>query len=567
MSDGQERPVGPDPIDDRLGFDARARLRPDRARSRAPDAVRTRRGPPRRPRGRPADPARRRCSAGGPRPGASTATSTRRSPAGALAGSARPSVGATGVIETIVARRSCQLARPARQTTTRRSGCRTRSSARIRSIRSAVAVDLAVAVLDDVVVVLLAGQLDRRVALAQLELVGRLGRPRLQPLEEALERRRDDEDQHGVGDVLLDHLGALDVDLEDHVAAGEQGLADLARGVPYQLPWTSLASSSSPASRSALNWSTSQEVVAQRRRPRRADAAGSCRSRRSGSRGRWSRRRSASMTASLPTPDGPEMMTSIAPGAPATPGSAPVRLTGRYPTPIGSSYGRSRRPEPVEDRLELGRQRRRRPDQVAVAEARSSSSRQACRNSRSRPVRSAPRRAGAVDRVAGDRVADRLEVDPDLVGPPGDQVELEQGPAGEALADAVAGHRRPAVRDDGHPGPLLRIAADRRLDPADVRGDAALDERQVGLLHPARLELGHQAGLGGVVLGDHQQAARVAVEAMDDPRAGARRRSRRTRRPPARPSRALTRVPAGWPGDGWTTRPAGLSTISRSSSS
>src|SRR4051794_11156652 len=51
--------------------------------------------------------------------------------------------------------------------------------------------DLARLVGDDVVVVVLPGELDRRVRLALLELVGRLGRPRLQPLEERLERRRD----------------------------------------------------------------------------------------------------------------------------------------------------------------------------------------------------------------------------------------------------------------------------------------------------------------------------------------------------------------------------------------
>ena len=42
------------------------------------------------------------------------------------------------------------------------------------------------------------------------------------------------------------------------------------------------------------------------------------------------------------------------------------------------------------------------------------------------PVRTAPRRPRPVDRVAGDRVADRGEVDADLVGPTRDQVDLEQ---------------------------------------------------------------------------------------------------------------------------------------------
>ena len=64
--------------------------------------------------------------------------------------------------------------------------------------------DLARLVGDHVVVVLLAGQLEGRVALAQFELVGGLGRARPQALEERLERRRDDEDQERLGDLVLD---------------------------------------------------------------------------------------------------------------------------------------------------------------------------------------------------------------------------------------------------------------------------------------------------------------------------------------------------------------------------
>ena len=77
-----------------------------------------------------------------------------------------------------------------------------------------------VSFVDDLVVVVLAGELEGRVPLAELELVGGLGRPRPEPLEQRLHRRRDDEDQERLGDLLLDDLGALDVDLEDHVLAG-----------------------------------------------------------------------------------------------------------------------------------------------------------------------------------------------------------------------------------------------------------------------------------------------------------------------------------------------------------
>ena len=55
-----------------------------------------------------------------------------------------------------------------------------------------------------------------------------------------------------------------------------------------------------------------------------------------------------------------------------------------------------------------------------------SSIRQLCRNSRAEPFRTAARRAGAVQRIARERMAERGEVDADLMRPAGDQVQLEQ---------------------------------------------------------------------------------------------------------------------------------------------
>ena len=146
--------------------------------------------------------------------------------------------------------------------------------------------DLAGLVGHDVVVVLLAGQLDRGVALAELELVGGLGRPAAQPLEEVLERRRDEEDQQRAGDLLLDDLGALDVDLEDHVAARRERLADLAarRAVPVAVDLVGLEELAGGALRGERL--AVEEVVVDAVDLARARARASCRSRRSGSRGR-----------------------------------------------------------------------------------------------------------------------------------------------------------------------------------------------------------------------------------------------------------------------------------------
>src|SRR5665811_2123012 len=109
-------------------------------------------------------------------------------------------------------------------------------------------------------------------------------------------------------------------------------------------------------------------------------------------------------------------------------------------------------------------------------------------------VRAATRGPRAIDGVARDGMAQGCQVDPDLVGPAGDEVHFKQRPAAEALANPVPGDGRPSVGDHGHPGPLPRIAPDWRLDPAGGRLDAPLDEREVRLLYPARLELRHEAG-------------------------------------------------------------------------
>jgi len=89
------------------------------------------------------------------------------------------------------------------------------------------ALDLARLVDHDVVVVGLPGELEGRVPLADVELVGGFCGPGLEAPEEILERRRDEEDQEGLGDLLLHDRGALDVDLEDHVMTLAEGVPDV----------------------------------------------------------------------------------------------------------------------------------------------------------------------------------------------------------------------------------------------------------------------------------------------------------------------------------------------------
>ena len=177
----------------------------------------------------------------------------------------------------------------------------------------------------------------------------------------------------------------------------------------------------------------------------------------------------------------------------------------------------ARRPSSTD--LERGRQRRLHADQLR--RRRRHELQPPCVEEQAlEAVRPLARRPRPVDRIARHGVPEGGEVDADLVGATGDEVQLQQRPRGEPLPDAVAGDGAPSVGDHRHPLAVLRVAPDRRLDPADRRRHRALDQREVGLADAAGLELGHHRCLRGVVAGDDQQARGVAVQAVDDPRPG-----------------------------------------------
>ena len=102
--------------------------------------------------------------------------------------------------------------------------------------------------------------------------------------------------------------------------------------------------------------------------------------------------------------------------------------------------------------------------------------RAACRN-----WRSSPRRPGvAVLGVAGDRVADRLQVRADLVRAPGLQAHAQQRGARQRALELEVRHRRARVVGvGGHPRAHAPVAAERRVDRAAARRRAALDQREV----------------------------------------------------------------------------------------
>src|SRR4051794_10107192 len=79
--------------------------------------------------------------------------------------------------------------------------------------------------------------------------------------------------------------------------------------------------------------------------------------------------------------------------------------------------------------------------------------------------------------VTRDGKADRLEVHPDLVRPPGLEANAQkrsiaQLPLDREVRDRVARRRR----IDRMPGRLMAVSADRRLDPARPRARVAAHE-------------------------------------------------------------------------------------------
>ena len=100
----------------------------------------------------------------------------------------------------------------------------------------------------------------------------------------------------------------------------------------------------------------------------------------------------------------------------------------------------------------------------------------------------------------------------------------------------------------------LSIVRSRRLEMPP-------DHHRVSALHPPRGDRRAQHPVRPVRLCHDQQPRRLLVEPVNDSRSVGRR-LRSTSGPP-RPSSALTSVPVQFPGAGWTTIPAGLSTTSR----
>ena len=137
-------------------------------------------------------------------------------------------------------------------------------------------------------------------------------------------------------------------------------------------------------------------------------------------------------------------------------------------------------------------------------------------------------------------MVDGGHVHPDLVGPTGLQVHLEQRGADEGVQRVVVGDAGPAGRGDGHLVLRAGVPPDGRVDGADERVRVALHQRVVRLVDRTGAEGALQPGVGELALGHHHQPRGADVEPLDDalPLRHARRWRSGSRRPPGGPARS-----------------------------
>ena len=127
----------------------------------------------------------------------------------------------------------------------------------------------------------------------------------------------------------------------------------------------------------------------------------------------------------------------------------------------------------------------------------------------------------AVPVVTDDRVADRRQVDADLVGPA--RLEREGDERGRMGASVAPQHRvlRPslaALGRDGHTGRRASGPTDRGVDHTAVLTELTEDERDVATLDRPIGQLPGQRAVGQRGARHHEEAGRPPIEAMDDAR-------------------------------------------------
>ncbi len=126
------------------------------------------------------------------------------------------------------------------------------------------------------------------------------------------------------------------------------------------------------------------------------------------------------------------------------------------------------------------------------------------------------RRVRAIGEVADAGVADRRHVNPNLVGAPGLEADVEQAGSAEGLDRLVVRDAVTPARDDGELVVGAGMAADRGVDRPTRRVGMPLHQRPVALVDLALPERVFQPGVRDLAFRDDHQPGRANVEPVHD---------------------------------------------------
>ena len=121
-----------------------------------------------------------------------------------------------------------------------------------------------------------------------------------------------------------------------------------------------------------------------------------------------------------------------------------------------------------------------------------------------------------IHRVPYHGVPNVLQMNPDLVGSAGMQLQPEQVYHIEAGNDARLGPGHPTEGRDAHALPVLGMPCDRCLDPGWTGVEMAPRQSGVAPAHPAGGQGSTQAPVGQIGLGHQHESRGVPVQPMDD---------------------------------------------------
>ena len=124
----------------------------------------------------------------------------------------------------------------------------------------------------------------------------------------------------------------------------------------------------------------------------------------------------------------------------------------------------------------------------------------------------------SIERISRNRMAKVLEMDAYLVGSAGARHAGHQGPVVAdsqqlVIGDGVAAGGRAA---GSHLLALDRMTPDGQIDGSLGMAGTSPDDGNIGFLYLSVGKLSREGGMGLIVFGDHDAAAGLLVETMDD---------------------------------------------------